>query len=277
MGTVREGDVTDGDVFVAESDGSRWRVDGLEPSANHLELFEQLPEPGFSATELGELADTTEAQAIRIVQLERQLNDALNAPREPDADAARAALGQAFQAWRVAFVSLDVVRTGAPGPDLNPPMAVELVTRAMMVDALARVLDGAPLGLEAVARNQIATFLGDPEMAVVNSEINRLRNDANVPPGAPGRDLMEAQKELQQLQSELDQRSEARATMAAIIDPRGKFTRTDAAGNVTERDLREAPEVLARQLSLVDKVPSELVQRAYEAAGKLVANRLARR
>lgn len=252
MGTVREGDKVEvGEVMLAERDGSRWTT--LEASAGDGLLFQQLPEPGLSAEELVQLGSEVDRD-----------------------DSARTALGQAFQAWRVAFVSLDVVKTGAPGPDLNPPMAVELVTRAMMVDALARVLDGAPLGLEAVARNQIATFLGDPEMAVVNSEITRLRNDANVPPGAPGRELMDAQKELQQLQSELDPRSEARATMAAIIDPRGKFTRTDAAGNTTERDLREAPEVLARQLALVDKVPPELVQRAYEAAGKLVANRMRR-
>lgn len=256
MGTVREDGVFPdvGEVVIAEIDGSRWQCtkEAVEPDGP---VWEQLPEPGL---DLGEV-------------------NALLAASDPEVGNKRRALGQAFAAWRVAFVSLDVVKTGVPGPDLNPPMALELVTRAMMVDALATLLDGMPLGLEAMARSQIATFLGDPEMAVVNSEINRLRSAAAMPPGAPGRDVIEAQKELQQLQSELDPRSDARSTISAIIDPRGQLVHTNAAGVITIRDLREAPEVLARQLAIGDKVPGELVQRAYDAAGKLVANRLARR
>lgn len=219
--------------------------------------------PRLGEPEPTEPAEDVEALSQELAQLKEDLTFI------------RTQLGAAFRAWRLAFIALDTVKTGAPGPDVTPAAACEYISRARLVDGLAFFLEGAPLGLEAAAANQVRGLLGDPEMAFVNSELTRLRHE-EAPPGSPTRELVEAQRELQQLQSELGERHDARATIALIINPHGKLTRTDNVGKSTDRDLREAPEVLVRQLTLgADPIAPELVKRAYDAATMLVNNRLA--
>jgi hypothetical protein len=105
-----------------------------EPALDGPEPEPEQPEPP---------AEDVEAIAQELAQLKEDLTFV------------RAQLGAAFRAWRLAFIALDTVKTGAPGPDLTPAAACEYISRARLVDGLAFFLEGAPLGLEQAAANQV--------------------------------------------------------------------------------------------------------------------------
>lgn len=177
-------------------------------------------------------------------------------PEQRDA-AARADLATAHRVWAQAFNGLDTVRTNGPLQDDTAPQRLELLTRAVLTDAIARVCDGAPLGLARLVHDKLRAVCGDIEAAQTWNQWSEVLDRDN-------REQLPAQASTRQ-----------RAARAELLELRGNGKASPAAAELIDKllsgDGHEADaDKLFRMLVVDAAVGVDVARRALECATELV-------